>query len=215
MQTQELQTLDARLAQARLIRPASIIAKEQRSAQDLRQVKQGAVLRFGNKTYRVTATATLTECDKRYKELKKYTVTEFVLFCFETGETRYLEWEYDDELEVSFTERKLSAREVSKTLTYDDGEPANLDNLKTLIVEEEWELVFKGKTYDYDDDWYGKYRSSDGREANVFIAEFGDDSVGWLTVECWVDEDGENPEYEVFLSSDISPRSIEIVSLGE
>jgi hypothetical protein len=58
--------------------------------------------------------------------------------------------------------------------------------------------------------------NTDGRKAYVFICEFGDPNTGWLTVEAWSEdgrEDGEW-EYEVYISHNLSPSAIEIVSYG-
>lgn len=215
LSTAERMEFDRRIAQIRQIDPSAVIEKSERSRLDLRRVKAGGVIRFGGKTYRVTKTATYTETNDRFEKRKNYVVTEFVLFCLENGETRYLEWEFDDELEVSLTERKIPNRELGRALTYDDGEIVDLDDIDE-IVEKEWELVFHGKTYDYDDDWSALYESSDGRTFCVFLAEFGDDDVGWLTVEAW-SEDGKEEgdwEYELYLSLNLSAASIEILSYG-
>ncbi len=211
----ERSRFDARFSALWSIKPETVIPAQNRHAASLDEVGIGGVVRIAGNAYVVTKTATCTETDDTFKKNKSYVVTELTLFSLRTGETRYLEWAVDDEFEISFTERKLTKAEVGQRLRYDDGEVVDLDDMDE-IVEKEWEVVFAGTTYDYDDDWAARYKASDGRTGFVYFYEFGDSSTGWLTVEAWSDDGKEGGawEYEVYLSHDLPASSIEIISKG-
>lgn len=215
LEQHERTRFDARFATLWAIDPETVIAANQRHAASLAEVRKGGVVRISGNAYVVTKTATCTETDDKFKKDQSYVVTELTLFSLRTGETRYLEWAVDDEFEISFTERKLTKAEIGQRLKYDDGEVVDLDDMDE-IVEKEWEVVFAGTTYDYDDDWPARYAASDGRTGFVYFYEFGDSARGWLTVEAW-SEDGKEGgawEYEVYLSHDLLPSSVEIISKG-
>ena len=216
MNTRDSQTYAKRLAAIRSIQPTAILPKGDRAAADFRTIQKGGVIAFRGKNYLVTGVATATEHNKSFEKKKDYVATEYTLRCLRTGATAYIEWEVDDEVEISFTERKITKRELGNDLRYDDGYAIDLDGEEGFkhIVNKEWEVVLNGVTYDYDDDWYTLYESDDGRRARAHIAEFGSDDVGWLTIEKWIDDE-DDVEYEVFLSSTVAREEIEIYSLGE
>ena len=211
----ERSAFDARFAALWSVDATAVIPQAARHAVSVTEMKSGGMLRIGVEVFVVTKTATNTEMDDKFKKKKDYVVTELVLFSLQTGETRYLEWVVDDGVEISLTERKLSQKEISQRLTYDDGEVIDIDDIDE-IAEKKWEIVFQGKTYDYDDDWPAQYQSSDGRVSMVYFYEFGDAKTGWLTVEAWSSDGKESGawEYEVYVSRDLSPSQIEVLVTG-
>jgi hypothetical protein len=205
------QLIKRRFDEIRKINPKEIVAPDQRSRHSIQEVGIGGVMRFDGKTYRITAASEYHETDDSFRRDKKYIITELTLFCLETGDTHYIEWEIDDELEVCFTIRELSEKE----LVYDNNEKVSLDDADEMADEEET-LLYNNAVYDYDDDWSAKWRASDGRSACVFVVEFANARDGWISVESWSD-DGEEEgdwEYQAFHSINIAPSSIEILSLG-
>ncbi len=211
LSTRERQTFANRLGLIRSIEPSSVLVDAQRASHDLREVKQGGVIKFNGHTYVVTGINTITECNKGFDKEKDSVTTELILKDLASGETRYIEWYVDDELEIYFTEEKLNGRRLS--FAYDDDEEFDMPSEIENVVKKEWEVKVGGVLYDYDDDSYGIFRSSDGREGKVRLYEFGDDSVGWLTIEKWIEGDGD-VDYEVFYASTVHPSSIEVISLG-
>lgn len=206
------------IAVARGIDPVSVIPEDQRHALSVKDVLIGGVIRLSGEVFVVKGTATYTETKNSYKAMPKgkaYVATELVLFSLKTGETRYIEWGIDDELEVSFTERKIARSELGRSLTYDDGEVVDLDDADE-IVDKEWELVFKGRTYHYADDWPCRYKSSDGRDFFAYMYEFEADNGHQLTIEGWSSTGSEEDdwEYEVYLSHNVDPASVEVISTG-
>jgi hypothetical protein len=208
----ERQRFDLRFGEIRLINPAQILSPKKRLKYSIQDVGIGGVLRFDKKTFRVTATSVYQETDDKFRREKQYFVTELALFCLETGETQYIEWEIDDQLEICFTTRELSA----KALSYDNYECVDFDDIDEMADEEET-LILDSVTYDYDDDWSAKWRASDGRNSCVFMVDFVNAHAGWITIEGWSEDGDENGdwEYQAFHSISIAPASIEILSLGE
>lgn len=170
------------------------------------------MLKVGNEVYVVQQTATYTETNNKHTKDRGYVATELVLFSLKTGEIRFIEWAKDDFLEISFTERKLKRTELQGSLCDDEGAPFDIDEDIDECAENEWGLRLNGDLYPYDDDWACRFVSSDGREHEAHLYEFGSDEVGWLTIEAW--RDGKGWEYEVYLSNPVPERAIEIVSLG-
>jgi hypothetical protein len=211
LDTGERQRFDLRLAEIRKINAASIISSGNRAPYSIKDVGIGGILRFENKTYRIVATSVYRETDDRFQREKQFITTELTLFCLETGGTHYIEWSIDDVLEICFTTRELSAKE----LCYDNHEKVSLDDIDEMAEEEEI-LLLDGATYSYDDDWSAKWRSSDGRSSCVFMVDFGSNR-GWITIEAWSEDGDENGDwdYQAFHSIDVAPSSIEIISLGE
>lgn len=212
----ERRAFDARFARLWGINPQNVIPPASRHAVSIEGVGKGGVLRFNGELYVVEGMATYVETDSQYKaKTNGDVVTELVLFSLKNGVTRYLEWVKDDGVEISFTERKLTRAEIGNRLQYDDGESVDLDDMDEVIEKEE-DIVFMGTTYPYDDDWASRYESSDGRKGCVYFYEFGDPNVGWLTVEAWSENGREEGgwEYEAFLSHDVPPTLIEVISNG-
>ena len=114
----ERQRFDLRFGEIRHINPARILDPKKRLKYSIQDVGVGGVLRFDKKTFRVTATSVYQETDDKFSREKQYFVTELALFCLETGETHYIEWEIDDQLEICLTTRELSAKDLS----YDNHE---------------------------------------------------------------------------------------------
>ncbi len=213
MNVAEKQNFARRLSEIRKIE--KIIPSEKRAEHDIRDIAVGGVLSLYGKTYRVLAVATYTETDDLYAKEKSYVATEYTLFCLETGETHYIEWGVDDEVEISFTQKKLSRSAVHRNLAYDDGEIVDVDDMDE-IFQKGWDVIYDGTTFSPEDDWPARYVSDDGRSLYVYFYEFESARGEQLTVEAWSDEPDDDGkwEYEIYLSSDVSTNSVQILSLG-
>ncbi len=212
LSTTERASFDARFATLFAIDPTSIIKIDDRHATTIDKVGVGGVIRLGGEVFVVQKTATYVEIDEKTDKDGDYTVTELVLLSLKTGETRYLEWSIDDEIEISFTERKLSTAELNRELRDDEGNAFDVDEDIDECANNGWGIRLNGRTYHYDDDYSVRYAASDGRSGKVTMYEFGDDSVGWLTIEAWKGNSGW--EYEGYLSKTISNNAIEVLSVG-
>ena len=212
LSTTERMSFDARFATLFAIDPKQIILAGQRHAFTIDKVGKGGVIRLGGEVFVVQKTANYVEVDEKTGKDGDYTVTELVLLSLKTGETRYLEWTIDDEIEISFTERKLSTAELNRELRDDEGNAFDVDEDIDECADNGWGIRFGRQTYDYDDDYSVRYTASDGRSGKATMYEFGDDSVGWLTIEAW--EGNSGWEYEGYLSKTIPSNAIEVLSTG-
>ena len=141
----------------------------------------------------------------RYRE-KKWEWYEIELFNIESGDTLYLEWEKDDELEVSLNQPPITLRDIGATA----------DEIEEMSDEEEGTIRYDGKSYEYEDD-YGAvfYRGGAGEGEPVYVYDFETSDERWcLTVEEWGDE-RDGYEYEVYVSEYLEPETIEVLVVGE
>ncbi len=138
---------------------------------------------------------------------KSSTWYELELLGLESGRARYVEWEKDDEIEVSINGSELSLRELGVTA----------DQVEEMSEEESGHISFGGRRYEYDDD-YGAtyYRDGDtgGGGESVYFYDFEtrDERYG-LTVEEWGSA-SEGYEYAAFVCEFAGPESIEVVALA-
>lgn len=209
LSTTELARFDARFGTLFAIDPLSIIKMNERHTATIDKVGVGGVIRIGGETFVVQKTATYVETNEKGTKDLDYAVTELVLLSLKTGETRYIEWSVDDEIEISFTERKLSTAELNRELRDLDG--------GTVDIDEEIDAIdgfrLGGQNYEYDDDYPCRYAASDGRSGQATMYEYGSDKIDWLTIEAW--QNGDEWEYEGYLSKTISSNAIEVISVGK
>jgi hypothetical protein len=201
--------LQRQLAHIRSIEPESLVAPEDRFRLDVKRLEAGSVFRLDERTYRVLEVGTYVETDDGYQEEYDWTGHEVKAVCLETGVHHHLEWEEDDALAVSLT---LEAVPFS-SLQYDDGESIapDSDDLDE-IVDNNWEVVCRGKTYHYDDDYAALYRRSrDSAGEKAYFYEFAAQDGEQLTVELWISAKGKE-ELQVFISREIPPEDIEVMA---
>ncbi len=195
----------------RSIEPSTVIAPEKRYRYDIKHLENGSVYGLENQTYLVQEIGTYTETDEKFQKTLDWTGHEIRGICLETGSVRHLEWEEDDDIEVSATVGEIKFSE----LAYDDGEPIaqDSDDLDE-IVEKKWEIIHAGKTFHYDDDYAAQYVKGDGnKKENVYFYEFEADGGDQLTIEVWVQQSGKE-SFQVFLSKAIAPDEIEVIATG-
>ena len=83
------------------------------------------------------------------------------------------------------------------------------------IAEKGWEIICRGKTYDYDDDFAAKYFRDDGEKPeNVYFYEFEAQDGDQLAIEVWISENGKE-EFQVFLSRSVAPDDMEVIATGD
>ena len=203
--------LQKQLTHIRSIEPATIIPPQERFQHTVKDIQSGGVFRLNNETYLVLEIGTYTETDEKFTKALDWTGHELKVFCLETGNLHNLEWEEDDEIEVSLT---LSEVRYSK-LQYDDGEAIapDSDDLDE-IVDKGWEIKLHGELFYCKDDyaaWYVR-EGSDKRE-NVYFYDFEADDGRELSIETWILEN-EKEEFQVFISQEIHPDDIEVISTG-
>ena len=175
--------------------PVPIPARE-RYRYSIEQVGPGGYIRFEGKTYRVAGMNAYERYGVRWPEL--------ILYRLDDGETKYLEWEKEDEVSVYVSRDKLSFARVGIR---------NKEHLWEMSKAEEGSLQFGGRTFRYHEDsavlfirdgeGSGKpfhqylFATSD-RKAFVGVEEWGSESRGF--------------EHNVILSDYLDPKAIEVLA---
>lgn len=155
--------------------------------------------------------------DVKWKNFKKrsqeYWVTELKLFSLNTGNTTYLEWEVDDELEICQTDSEIKLRDIQY-----GGKPITHNDIAFIEDEEYGQVNVNGRTFHYSDDdtWAGLFYSdtSPDKEIPVRCYEFESDDNQYLTIELWQGAKSERPEREAFISHSVKGSSIQILQIG-
>lgn len=178
--------------------------------QDIRHVKKGGYLEIKSETYLVTQVFRYLEVkwNSFKKKKNEYWATEFQLFNVITGEKTFIEWEFDDELEVSQTVSDVQLRELSE-----NGKPISRKTLDKIAEEEHGILKYNGMNYYYveDDTWAALfYRNESDTPLQVRMYEFKGDDGSYLTLELWEDEDSK-PEREAYISKELAAASIKVL----
>jgi hypothetical protein len=196
--------------QFQAIRGLSPEAGQRPCKQDIRQVKKGGYLEIKGDTYLVSEAFRYLEVKwSSFKKKKnEYWVTELQLLNVLTGEKTFIEWEFDDELEVSQTVSEVQLKDLTE-----NGQPLTRKILDDIAEEETGIIKYKGKSFHYieDDTWAALfYRNATDEPLQVRMYEFkGDDGTG-LTLELWEEEDSK-PEREAFISRELSASAIKVL----
>lgn len=197
----EQRGLDARLAAIRSM-PAPIPASE-RYQHTIETVEQGGFFKLDGLTYLVQGLHAYREGEGP----SAWEWWELELLCLQNGETTFMEWEKDDKVEASMTLKKLSW----KDLRDDKGGKVDEDDLEEM-VEEEDDLVYEKTTFEYEDDSQAMFfRNDDGEGEPVWIVDFEAKDGTTLTIEEWGDEASGDWEYDISLSRQIDPDTIEVL----
>ncbi|MBQ0730802.1 MAG: DUF4178 domain-containing protein [Oleispira antarctica] len=196
--------------QFQAVRGLSPIQSERDCKQDIRHVKKGGYLEIKSDTYLVTQVFRYLEVkwNSFKKKKNEYWVTELQLLNVITGEKTFIEWEFDDELEVSQTVTDVQLRELSE-----NGKPISRKTLDDIAEEEYGILKYNGMNYHYveDDTWAALfYRNESDTPLQVRMYEFKGDDGSYLTLELWEDEDSK-PEREAFISKELAAVSIKVL----
>ena len=138
-----LRRIDKQFDAIRSLAPPTPARERHRNS--LERVGVGGYLRIQGALYLVREVSV-------YKEKRSHW-TELGLFNLESGESRYLEWEKDDALEISFVGKPLSLKDLD----------LDSDEVEEMADEEEGEIRYGGKRFSYDDDYGAHYfRGAEG-----------------------------------------------------
>jgi hypothetical protein len=196
--------------QFQAVRGLSPIQSERDPKQDIRQVKKGGYLDIKGETYLVSDVFRYLEVkwNSFKKKKNEYWVTELQLFNLVTGQKTFIEWEFDDELEIGQTVAEVQLKDLSE-----NGKPISRQTLDDIAEEEYGILKYKGQPYHYveDDTWAALfYRNENDTPLEVRMYEFTGDDGSFLTLELWQDEDSK-PEREAFISKALAESAIKIL----
>ncbi len=191
-----LRNIDRRFEVVRAM--PELIAEGERHRHTIDQAGHHAYLKFAGDTWRVEEVSHYQDKKSRWWELE--------LFALKSGSTRYLEWERDDGIEVSFNGPRFSLRTLGVTA----------DQVEAMSEGDEGTLTHDGRSFEYDDDYpatYHKAGAADGDKVHFYDFETVDERH-CLTVEEWGDVD-EGYNYEVYSSEYLDPDSIEVLCSGK
>ena len=181
---------------------------------DIRNLKEGGYIELDSQTWKVTNVFLYLDVKwDNFKPRKKdYWVTELELFSLETGESMYVEWEIDDELEVCQTDALVKMRDIKF-----EGKALTRDALDYIADEEEGAVSYNGVDYFYseDDTWAGLFTKEKGSKDGVPMRayEFESDNDTSLTIEAWHEEDDERPQREAFISHQIKSNAVSVLQV--
>ena len=190
-----LRSLDRQFeAVRRLVDP---IPPRERYRARIESLRAGGFLRVRGKTFCVQIVHEYREKRSKWFELE--------LFCIDDGATVMLEWEKDDEVELSLSGPRIDLRALRVTP----------DEVEAMSEAEEGRIRFEGRTYHYDDDYKATFHrdgAGDGERVYFYDFETSDERY-CLSVEEWGSaEDGY--EYEAYVSEYLEEDALEILRLG-
>lgn len=173
------------------------IPLRERYRSGIEDIGVGAYLRCAGQLFRVESISQYREKNESWSELEIFSLT--------TGESTYMEWEKDDEVEVSLNGPEHSLSDLGVTS----------DQVEDMSDAEEGEISFEGRTYRYDDDYGATYFREPGATGEpVYFYDFETrDEKYCLTVEEWGSA-SEGYEYSAFVSEYIEPETIEVLVLA-
>lgn len=174
------------------------IPRTERYKVGIEDVGRGGYIRVKGQIYAVVEVSEYLEKKSKWYELE--------LFGLDGGTSTYLEWERDDDIEVSFNQPPYTLRDIG----------LSADQVEEMSDEEAGSIRFQGRTFHYDDDYGAEFRRGQGEQGEpVYFYDFETEDENWcLSVEEWGSkEDGY--EYEVFVSEYIEPDSIEVLVTGD
>lgn len=196
--------------------PAPIPARE-RYRHGIEDLAVGGYARCGGQLYQVVSISEYREKRESWWELECFSLT--------SGETTSIEWEKDDEIEISVSGPELSLSEVGVTA----------DQVEAMSDAEAGKISFGGRTYHYDDDYGATYfrdgagsgegdgsgegaasgeSAASGKGEKVYFYDFEtSDEKYCLAVEEWGDKSS-GYEYVAFVSEYVEPDAIEVLVLA-
>jgi hypothetical protein len=129
---------------------------------------------------------------------------ELELFSLSTGETKYIEYEIDDTVEIYLTVKSFNVRELAESM----------DQIEDIADNESGSVIFDNKKFIYDDDYKASFsRTEKGEKEKVYMYEFSDESeTTFLTIEEWGNE-SDGYDYLGFISIKFEASNLEVISL--
>jgi hypothetical protein len=201
-------SFEERFDAIRSLKPENIVSEKEKSSLTIMDIKENSFFLFNKKIYFVKQICPYQEASEDFSKKLDYTVTELNCLCLETGDNVNFEWEYDDELEVSFTTQRLTF----KKLTDEKGEAVDADDLDQIVDDSDVIMLDKEKFW-YEDDWPALYICKD-KEEDVYMYEFENEShTKFITIEEWGAKK-KRQEYQIFLSQPANPKDITILTRG-
>ncbi len=184
----EINNLEKMLNEIRTIE--NPVDKKERIKKDITKCKIGDVISIKDECFKIMERNKYQESSWQWFEYKLYSLKD--------GRTLFLEWEIDDEVELTLYYATPTLKETGLTPEMlkkfdDDEEGSFLWNSKTMIYEESDKALF--------------FRGENTKGEAFYYWDFEDDSESmFFSVEKW--DDG----YEVFIGKEIEASTINILA---
>lgn len=196
------------LAAIRTLTPVDLLPTSERWTQTIENIGVNGFISFQGKTYQAFEIGEYRETSDHHEKILESSWQELKLFCIETGETVYLEWEKDDDIIIHVTIEELEFSEIKD----DEDEEIDEDDLDQ-IAEDEDSLFYQGDKFRYKDDCAAVYfRNKSAKGEKLWLYDFEDKNGNCITIEEWLTDGKE--EYKLFLSKKLPAESIEVISIG-
>ncbi len=175
------------------------IPRSSRNQASIEDVGMGGYIRFEGNSYAVQGVNIYERHGARWPELS--------LFRLNDGQTKYLEWEKEDEVSVYVSRETVSFEQVGLR---------DKEHLWAIAEAESGTLRYKGAAFRYDEDSDVTFFRDGGAEGKGFHQYLfaSPDRKTFLCIEEWGDEDT-GFEHNVILSGFLDPRAIEVVARGD
>lgn len=211
---QQKRQFDQQFERIRSLDPTSVVPESERHRLTIKDVKFGGVLKMDERHFMVTSIGRYTEMtDESYSKATAWQWFELKLFCLETAEIKFLEWEEDDEIEISTTIEKVDFQNLK-----DDMDDAIDEDDLEEIVDKRESILYGGTTYAYSNDYPVTFQrdvnDSKSEKLNVYFYSFKANETEQLTIEEW-QLGGDKYSYDVFISRAVDPNSIEVLVKGK
>lgn len=200
-------SFDERFKIVRQLKKKDLVDPGEALSRTLMDAGKGAFFTFEGHTYFIKDKARYEEASENFENRLDYFVTELTCLDLDTGNLVYIEWEYDDELEIALTLERTSFRH----LTDDRGEAVDQDDLDQIAQDKDV-ILFKGEKFWYEDDWAAFFQRA-GKEERVFLYEFENEAGSrFLTIEEWQGSGKE--EYRIYTSKPVEPGKFALITKG-
>jgi hypothetical protein len=208
LDTATMKSFQERFSFIRKLEPNHLVPEKEADSLTMMDLKPGSFFNYLPKTYYVKEINQYQGTSDDFKNKKDFFVSELTCLCLETGDLINFEWEYDDELEISMTEERLSFRDLKD----DEGQAIDEDDLDQIAEDKDAVLVNK-ENFWYEDDWASVYQRG-SKEENVYMYEFEKDGGSkFLTIEEWDSGSGKE-SYQIYTSLPVEPGNISVLSKG-
>ncbi len=173
----------------------TLLSKDESKKHQVEDVSPGGVLQVQGETYLVNG-------KHKYTESPNCEWFELQLTRIKDGQSLYVEFEHDDELEISITTEKLKLSRLS----------IDEDDLEKFDDDEKGSFRFRGAIYNYEDSGDAKFhKNTKGDGTKFYFYDFeSEDEKSFLGIEEWSDND-----YEVSVGHYLKNKDVVILNTGK
>lgn len=187
---------DERFALARELPVTIPFAK--RSTKRIEDMSKGTFFRFEGNVWLVRRV-------DQYRESDGFTWKEMQILNLHTGNVSYLEWEVDDEIEISYTISSMKMHDVKNKSNLS----VDMNEIKKMADDEHGSLFYAEKQFKYDDDYKVEYLQEGRSPEKAKFFDFVSFDGYCISFERWGEKNAY--EYQTWLSRLVKRKEIEII----